>query len=59
MKLIFTLVFVYLAYRFFFDRPRIRPPYRPSQETPRQQGPRQASQKAQDSDEYVDYEEVE
>jgi hypothetical protein len=59
MKLIFTLVFVYLAYRFFFDRPRIRSPYRPSQAPPRQQGTRRASQKAQDPDEYVDYEEVE
>ena len=58
MKLIFTLVFVYLAYRFFFDRPRIRPPFQASQEHPRQQNNRRASPKAQDPDDYVDYEEV-
>lgn|GEM_PF-1755209 len=64
MKLIFTLVFVYLAYKYFFERPQIRPPrqqdyhpprYHSSQQTPNHQ----RRKNAQDTEDYIDYEEVE
>jgi hypothetical protein len=61
MKLLLSVLFIYLAYRFFFERPRfLRAPGYQNQEDKFQERPkRQDVRSGRKEEDYIDYEEIE
>lgn len=60
IKLVFSIVFIYLVYRFFFDRPLFlrAPGYPPQKEKPQERSNMQDARSGKEDD-YIDYEEIE
>ncbi|MBK6947202.1 MAG: hypothetical protein IPH16_03150 [Haliscomenobacter sp.] len=58
MKLLFSLLLIYVVYRFFFARPLLSRP-RGGETTPGSgRSPQQSNIRSKDEEDYVDYEEV-